>query len=81
MKIIDETKKPDIVELVEVKVGECFKVVDDRFECEDNVFLRTNRGVLCECNAVCLDDGELKEFPSDTECVIVDTELTIRFKK
>lgn len=81
MKIIDKTKKPDKVEFIELKAGDCFKVDDDRFDCTDNIFIRTNLGAFKECNAVCLDDGEVEEFPTDTECIIVDTELTVRIKK
>ena len=81
MKIVDKTKKPDKVELIEIEAGMCFKVTDDRFDCEDSIFIRTCTNIYEDINSVCLNDGDVEKFPADTECIIVDTELTVTAKK
>ena len=81
MKIIDKTRRPDVVELIDIEACECFKVVDSRFDNEDAIFIRTNVNVYNECNAVCLNDGVIECFPSDTECILVDVELIVTHKK
>ena len=35
MKIIDKTKRPDIVEFCELEHGACFKIDDSRFDTDD----------------------------------------------
>ena len=81
MKIIDKTRRPDIVELVDIEAGECFKVEDSRYDCDGGIFIRTNVNVYDKGNAVCLNDGTTECFPSDTECILIDVELTVTHKK
>ena len=80
MKIIDKTKRPDIVEFCEIEHGECFKIDDSRFDTDD-VFMRTNSNMFHDNNAVRLTNGSLESLPTDTECILLDTELTVTLKK
>lgn len=81
MKIIDKTKRPDIVEFWEIdEAGTCFKIDDSRFDTED-IFMRTSGKILEDHNAIRLVNGSLESLPSDTECILLDSELTVTIKK
>lgn len=80
MKIIDKTKRPDIVEFCEIEHGVCFKITDDRFDTDD-VFMRTNANMFHDNNAIRLETGALESLPTDTECILLDAELTVTIKK
>lgn len=80
MKIIDKTKRPDIVEFCELEHGTCFKIDDSRFDTDD-VFMRTNANMFKDNNAIRLASGELESLPTDTECILLDAELTVTIKK
>lgn len=85
MKIIDKTKRPDIVEFCEIEHGVCFKITDSRFDTDffntDDVFMRTNANMFKDNNAIRLETGTLESLPIDTECMLLDAELTVTIKK
>lgn len=80
MKIIDKTKRPDIVEFCEIEHGVCFKIDDSRFDTDD-VFMRTDTNMFEDNNAIRLVSGKLESLPIDTECILLDAELTVTIKK
>ena len=79
MKIIDKTKGFDTVEFCEIEHGACFKITDNRFDTDD-VFMRTNSNMFRDNNAIRLETGTLESLPADTECVLLDAELTVTIK-
>lgn len=79
MKIIDKTKRPDIIEFCEIEAGTCFKIDDSRFDTDD-VFMRTNSNMFEEDSAIRLETGSLESLPTDTECILLDAELTVTIK-
>ena len=80
MKIIDKTKRLEIVELSEIEAGTCFKIDDSRFDTED-IFMRTNENIFHDNNVIRLVNGSLESLPTDTECILLDSELTVTIKK
>jgi hypothetical protein len=80
MKIIDKTTRPDVVEFWEIEAGTCFKIDDSRFDTED-IFMRTNANMFHDDNVIRLVNGSLESLPTDTECILLDSELTVTIKK
>lgn len=70
--IIDNTTKTN-VRLWDIKPGECFKIIDGRFNTND-ALMKTDSD---DGNAIFLDGGELIHLPTDAECVVVNTKITL----
>ncbi len=81
MKIIDKTTRPDVVNFWEIETGTCFKIDDSRFDTED-IFMKTSGKILEDgSNVIRLGNGSLESLPSNTECILLDCELTVTIKK
>lgn len=85
MKIIDNTKEPKPITFADLKVGDVFKLRNDK-----NYYMKTER---CNYdvynwyyddfdfdyrNTVCLSNGVIKKTYSTTEVIPVDSELVIK---